>query len=142
MNHYCRADGGFYNIAFHGFIPDDSVELSDEAYEALNAGQQLGKWIVTDGEGYPILIDPPPLSEESQSANERNWRSLQLLITDGLVTRHRDEVEEGSKTTLPSEQYAELQAYRRLLRNWPEAGDFPLSSHRPRAPSWLPESTE
>lgn len=142
VNYYCRTDGGWYSMAFHGFIPDDSVGVKDEDYEALRAGQLLGKWLVADEKGYPVLIDPPPLSDELLSANERAWRSLQLVLTDGVVTRHRDEIEEGSTTTLTLQQYAELQSYRRLLRNWPEAGEFPLSEHRPPAPTWLPESTQ
>lgn len=137
MNHYCAADGGFYSLAFHGFIPDGCVEVSDEDYEALKAGQEQGKWLVANDQGYPVLIDPPPPSSEVLAAIERQWRDERLLATDGVVSRHRDELEEGIATTLTIEQYAELQAYRRLLRNWPEASEYPFSEHRPRAPAWL-----
>lgn len=137
MNHYCAADGGFYSLAFHGFIPDGSVEVADEDYEALRAGQEQGKWLVANDQGYPVLIDPPQPSPEVLAAIERQWRDERLLATDGVVSRHRDEVDEGSPLTLNLGQYAELQAYRRALRNWPEAGEFPLSEHRPPAPAWL-----
>lgn len=53
------------------------------------------------------------------------------------MARHRDEVEGGLETTLTPTQYTELQAYRRALRNWPEAGEFPLIEHRPPALLWL-----
>ncbi|PMZ32348.1 phage tail protein, partial [Pseudomonas sp. GW247-3R2A] len=43
----------------------------------------------------------------------------------------------GGATTLTTEQYAELQAYRRELRDWPQGAEFPQADHRPVAPTWL-----
>ncbi|KAB0571146.1 phage tail protein, partial [Helicobacter pullorum NCTC 12824] len=88
-------------------------------------------------DGYPFLSDPTPPSQEELAAVERAWRDLQLAATDSVVTRHRDELEDGSPTSLTPDQYAELQAYRRQLRDWPKAGEFPLNEHRPTAPGWL-----
>ncbi|MBV7720803.1 phage tail protein, partial [Pseudomonas aeruginosa] len=45
--------------------------------------------------------------------------------------------EAGDVPTLDAEKYSALQTYRRALRDWPEAGEFPLAEHRPRAPEWL-----
>jgi hypothetical protein len=137
MQHYCAADGGFYSLAFHGFIPDGTVEVADEDYEAFKAGQEQGKWLVANDQGYPVLVDPPLPSPEFFAGVERAWRDGQLAATDGVVSRHRDELEEGLETTLTPTQYTELQAYRRALRNWPETGEFPLIEHRPLAPLWL-----
>ncbi|WP_092299320.1 phage tail assembly chaperone [Pseudomonas sp. NFIX28] len=142
MNHYCAADGGFYNLKFHGFIPAGSVEVSDEDYQALTAGQEQGKWLVANDQGYPVLIDPPLQSPEFFAGIERAWRDAQLAATDGVVSRHRDEQEESMETTLTLSQYIELQAYRRALRNWPESGQFPLSEHRPSVPDWLAEQLQ
>jgi hypothetical protein len=89
-----------------------------------------------------VLADPPPPSNEELSAIERVWRDQQLSETDGVVARHRDELEEGIATTLSTDQYTEVQTYRRALRNWPEAGEFPLSEHRPPAPLWLAEQLQ
>jgi hypothetical protein len=124
-------------LAFHGFLPDGCVEVSDEDYQALLAGQEQGKRIVAGDEGCPVLIDPPLPSPEVFAAIERTWRDGQLAATDGVVSRHRDELEEVQETTLTPTQYTELQAYRRALRNWPEAGEFPLIEHRPPMPLWL-----
>lgn len=125
MKYFCATDGGFYSLEFHGFIPEGSVEVSDEAYQELKAGQERGKWLVPNDQGYPVLIDPPPPSPEFLAEVERGWRDVQLAETDGVVSRHRDEIEEGVATTLSADQYAALQAYRRALRNWPESGEFP-----------------
>lgn len=130
---------GAYTLEDHGAdIPDDAIEISQSDWASLL--EQLGssaKKIAAGKDGYPILVDPPPLSDEHFEENERAWRDAQLRSTDAIVSRHRDEQESGIATTLAPLQYAELQVYRRALRNWPEAGEFPLSEHRPPAPDWL-----
>lgn len=123
-------------------IPKGAVEVSSEEYESLFMGQESGKRIAADKKGRPVLVDLPPASAETLAQNERWWRDTQLTQSDGIVSRHRDEIEGGSSTTLTLEQYGELQAYRRLLRDWPSAGEFPLSDHRPSAPHWLAELTQ
>ncbi|MGF6152005.1 hypothetical protein [Pseudomonas fluorescens] len=95
MKHFCAADGGFYSLTFHGFIPDGCVEVSDEDYRALLAGQEQGKRIVAGDDGFPVLVDPLPPSDEALAAVERGWRDQRLSETDGVVARHRDELEGG-----------------------------------------------
>ncbi|MGJ7513826.1 phage tail assembly chaperone [Pseudomonas baetica] len=113
------------------------IEITVEEHAALLDGQTAGKRIGVDANGAPVLIDPPPLTPEEAAAIERTWRDAKLAATDGDVTRHRDELEEGAAMTLTVEQYSALQVYRRQLRDWPENGEFPLIDHRPVAPSWL-----
>lgn len=137
MNYYCAGDGGFYSLAFHGFIPDGAVEVTEEDYASLMKGNELGKRIVPGDGGYPVLAEPLQASPEIQAAIERQWRDAQLMASDGVVSRHRDEVEAGGATTLSAEQYTELQAYRQELRKWPQGEEFPLVDHRPVAPMWL-----
>ncbi|TWC11014.1 phage tail assembly chaperone [Pseudomonas sp. SJZ085] len=118
------------------------IEISDDDHAALFDSQSGTKIIGRGTDGRPQLQDPPLPTRAELSLVERAWRNSQLSMTDGVVTRHRDELEDGAETTLSAEQYIELQAYRRSLRNWPEAGDFPLLEHRPIAPSWLPEQPQ
>lgn len=143
--YFSAQTGGFYDSEFHGpfepgnpdcVIPGDAVEISRERWGELLAGNAAGQ-IITVEKGLPVLADPPPPSTEYLVTIERNWRDQRLSETDGVVTRHRDEIEDGSETTLTAVHYAELQAYRRALRNWPEAGEFPLLEHRPPVPEWL-----
>ena len=118
------------------------IEISDEDHAVLFESRLDGKIIGKGPDGRPQLQDPrlPTLAE--LSLVERVWRNSQLSLTDGVVTRHRDELEEGAGTTLSVERYTELQTYRRALRNWPEAGEFPLDEHRPLAPPWLIEQSQ
>lgn len=129
--------GFFYDDQVSSFIPEDVLEYSAEERDTLLALVSHGRRIAAGADGYPVLVDPPPLTPEEAAAIERAWRDVKLAATDGVVTRHRDELEEGVATTLTVEQYTELQVYRRDLRNWPEAGEFPLIEHRPKAPLWL-----
>lgn len=137
MNYYCASDGGFYSLAFHGLIPEGAVAVSFEDYALLLEGQEQGKTIAPGADGYPILTAPPRPSPEVMAGMERAWRDARLAETDGVVSRHRDELEGGSAMTLTAEQYVELQRYRQALRYWSESGDFPLLEHRPPAPDWL-----
>lgn len=137
MIFYSANTGGFYASTVNVFIPEDAVEITTEQHLALLDGPARGMRIVADSTGFPVLADPLPLSSDVLEANERSWRSEQLTMTDGVVTRHRDEIEEGGGTTLTAEQYVDLQLYRRALRDWPQGDQFPLSEHRPVAPEWL-----
>jgi len=138
--YYSSNPRGFYDDRLHGEnIPEGAKQITSERHHELLEGQSQGKIIREDAGGYPVLIEPPPLTPEEVAAIERNWRDAKLAATDGDVTRHRDEVEEGLATTLTAEQYRDLQAYRRRLREWPESGEFPLVDHRPIAPPWLAE---
>jgi len=138
--YYSSNPRGFYFDHMHGDnIPEGAKEITSEQHQTLIDGQSQGKIIREDADGYPVLIEPPPLTPEEVAAIERNWRNAKLAATDGDVTRHRDELEEGSATTLSAEQYTALQAYRRQLRDWPQGEEFPLADHRPVAPTWFTE---
>lgn len=131
--------GGFYDDQVNSVIPSDAYEISAELRDYLLAQQMEGHQVVADAHGNPVLAPPPPADPEILGTIERQWRDAQLQTTDGIVSRHRDELEEGVDTTLTTEQYAELQIYRRALRGWPQGGGFPLIEHRPTAPTWLAE---
>ncbi|WP_305955836.1 MULTISPECIES: phage tail assembly chaperone [Pseudomonas] len=142
MIFFSAVELGFYDSTINEVIPDDGVEVSDERRRAILAGQSAGMVVAADEFGDPILVDRPPPSAEVLAAAERVWRDRQLAATDLLVARHRDEVEEGGSTSITPKQYAELQGYRRLLRDWPQGEQFPLVDHRPLAPPWLIEQVQ
>lgn len=60
--YYSATTGGFYHKSLHGGnIPSDAVEISEEAHAALIAdGREIGP----DESGYPVLIDPPALTQD------------------------------------------------------------------------------
>ncbi|KSL06275.1 phage tail assembly chaperone [Pseudomonas aeruginosa] len=138
MAHFFGADPvAFYDTAINTDIPDDAVEITADEHAALLAAQARGKRIAAGKDGRPILLDPPAPTRDELESFERIWRDARLRETDPLVARHRDEIEAGDVPTLDAEKYSALQTYRRALRDWPEAGEFPLAEHRPKAPEWL-----
>jgi hypothetical protein len=57
---YSKSAGGFFSVEIHGNnMPDDVLEITDENYAALLAGQEQGKEIAADDNGAPILVDRP-----------------------------------------------------------------------------------
>ncbi|MBV4459989.1 phage tail assembly chaperone [Pseudomonas sp. COR58] len=123
-------------------IPGDVIEIPQDYWISLLQQQAVVAKVigVNPNNGFPVLTDPPPPTPEEAADAERRWRDAQLAATDGLVARDRDELEDGGGTTLTTEQYTELQTYRRALRDWPQGSFFPFSEHRPAAPRWLASS--
>lgn len=134
--YYCAETAGFYSPAVHKVIPEGAVVLTDQDYALLKKGLELGKQIRLDDAGQPVLVDRQ-VSLEEATANERAWRDAQLVSTEWLTARHRDEQDMASPTTLTAEQFAELLTYRQSLRDWPAAGAFPSAIERPAAPPWI-----
>lgn len=59
---YSKSTGGFYDAEIHGdTIPNDGVEITTEQHATLFEGQSAGKVITADANGYPVLVDPPPV---------------------------------------------------------------------------------
>lgn len=123
---FSKETRGFYDSAMHGTnIPDDAVEVSAEEFDALFAAQAAGKLIVGDDNGLPIAIDQPPKTAEELAFSMRDVRDTLIAATDWLTQRHRDELDLGRETTLPSAVYLELLTYRQALRDLPLVDGFP-----------------
>ncbi|MHB0973969.1 MAG: hypothetical protein ACYC0P_06980 [Thiobacillus sp.] len=67
---YAKSTGGFYDLAIHTAIPPDAVEITESYHAELLAAQASGKRIEPDMGGYPMAVDPPPvtLAEAQTSA--------------------------------------------------------------------------
>ena len=87
------------------------------------------------------LVQPIAVAVD-QEAIGRAWRDAEILRVSWLRDRHRDEVEVGAETTLTAEQYTELLAYIKALRDWPATSDFPSEESRPVAPDWVASQTQ
>ncbi|WP_244868181.1 phage tail assembly chaperone [Pseudomonas sp. Eqa60] len=117
-------------------IPEGSVPVDKKTWMLLTQ-DRLCIWRYEGKKFVKYPAPPLELDTEALSSIERLWRDEKLRETDQVVTRHRDEIELSTETTLTSGQYQELQTYRAFLRKWPESGEFPDKSHRPAAPTWL-----
>lgn len=60
---YSKDTGGFYDNKIHAAaIPADAIEISRDEHAALLTAQSAGKRIDADVNGYPVAVDPPPLT--------------------------------------------------------------------------------
>lgn len=78
---YSAKTGGFYSLEIHGAaIPEDAIEITVDYHATLMQGQSIGKRIVSDVNGYPILSDPtkPGLEQFLERLKtERDRRQLE-----------------------------------------------------------------
>lgn len=142
MRKYSKSTETSYIVGLHPNIPSDAVEISDECYERVIGNPEPGKVRSHDLSGLPILIDPPPATQDQLANIERLWRDDQIRRLRWLRERHRDEVDSARPTTLTTEQSGELLDYVQALRDWPVAADFPRSERRPAPPSWVAGETQ
>lgn len=123
-------------------LPRESelVEVPQDEHHEIFRLLALGGSVLAPGEnGQPSTAPVPGPTLEELKARERSIRDRALLLTDPLISRHRDEVEALRPTTLTAEQYTQLQGYRQDLRGWPESVHFPAVGCRPEQPVWLAE---
>ncbi|MFV3014716.1 phage tail assembly chaperone [Pseudomonas sp. KHB2.9] len=139
--YYSAKTNGAYIDSLNAVMPDDAVEISKKTYTDLFTGPINGT-VGPDKDGLPIVIAAAGPTDDELSAREREWRDRELLRSDGVVARHRDQVEAGGPTTLTDVQYKSLQSYRSQLRDWPAQKEFPVLSSRPIAPDWLAAQIE
>mgnify|MGYP001566560544 CR=1 FL=1 len=116
--------------------PEGAVEITRAQYAELFAGQASGKVISASASGQPVLIDPV-ISPQALASRERAWRNNILQDTQWLVWRDAEELEVGEGTTLRTEEFKQLLAYRQALRDWPNDPEFPDAQARPVEPDWL-----
>lgn len=117
-------------------IPEGAVEITQAQYTELFAGQASGKHISASDSGQPVLTTPV-VSPATLVTHERGWRNHALQNTQWLVFRDAEELEVGEGTTLRSEEFKQLLAYRQALRDWPNDPGFPQENSRPVEPDWL-----
>lgn len=136
--YYSKTTGTTYLDGIHSSMPKDAVKIDEQRFIDVLINTPADKTIGHDGSGLPILVDKLP---EDKSPAERAWRDAELVSSDWLVSRHRDEIDmNGAPASLSIEQFGELLAYRQELRDWPLSNDFPSQAHRPMAPEWLTET--
>ena len=142
MLYYSAQTGGFYDDEIHRSIPADAVNITQDQHTALLTGEAAGQIIFAGEKGFPVLVDPEPLSDEALIAQARQWRDSEIDSLKWLRERHRDEVDAGRATTLTVAQFGELIDYVQQLRDWPSVEGFPASKTKPLRPNWIDQQTQ
>ena len=137
--YYAKSTCGFYSTAIHGdAIPADAVEITAEEHAALLDGQSMGKRIVADLGGRPMLSDPPaPTIDEIAATYVDNCRAIRDKLLDDVlrrIARYWSQVQGGITPTESAQVYALLLAYAQDLRDVPQQVGFPDTINWPIAP--------
>ncbi|MDH4449217.1 MAG: hypothetical protein QE265_01325 [Rhodoferax sp.] len=89
--YFSRSTCGFYDAEIHGSaIPSDAVEVSVQDHASLLAGQSEGKVITADGNGYPVLQNPPPPTQAEIAA--AFTADIQQRLDEFARTRNYDNI--------------------------------------------------
>ncbi|EOW3497626.1 tail fiber assembly protein [Escherichia coli] len=131
MKLYSKLTGGFYDVEINGDdIPQDAVEITEDAWMALLNGQAAGKIISPDDNGLPVLTDPPPLTQQELIAQAELKKRELRIKADTEISWRQDAVDAGIATEEETAALSEWKKYRvRLMRvdtskapdiKWPE----------------------
>lgn len=123
-------------------MPSDIVEVSQDVFEAMTEARSNGMRLIADSDGQPIAIERLAPTTAEMAENERLWRDGEIITSEWIVARHRDEVDMDQETMITPEQFSELLRYRQALRDWPTVEGFPNVDLRPNPPGWLADQTE
>ncbi|MGF6315837.1 phage tail assembly chaperone [Pseudomonas frederiksbergensis] len=137
---YSQSTGCIYLSGLHASMPNDAVPITQERFLAVIGDPKPGKDRSHDVDGLPILIDSTPATEFELIASARRWRDEQLMATQWLVDRDRDEEAASVPLTLTTDDFHDLLDYRQELRDWPLTSGFPKETSRPLAPDWLAQT--
>ncbi|WP_270674519.1 MULTISPECIES: phage tail assembly chaperone [unclassified Aeromonas] len=131
MMFFAESTMGFYSLDINDSMPADAI--SENEWEFTYDELMSAKWAeIVSVDGKPSLKK----IEYNSNKSARMLRGEILSSTAWIIERHRDELEAGIATTLSAERYAELQAYRQQLRDWPAQPGWP-DIDMPPQPEWL-----
>jgi len=67
--YYSARAKGFFDSRIHSLVPDDAIEVTNEAYHTLMGAQANGSTIQADANGRPVAVAPaPPTLDESKAS--------------------------------------------------------------------------
>ncbi|HHG1727873.1 TPA: tail fiber assembly protein [Citrobacter amalonaticus] len=115
MKYFMSDPIALYDSDITSAIPDTAVEISDEHYEMLIAGQENGKIISADSNGMPVLLEPPPPTQQELIAQAETKKSLLRTYADSEIAWRQDAVDAGIATDEETAALADWKKYRVLL---------------------------
>lgn len=90
---YSKSEHGFFADDVHGDnMPSDCLEITLEEHRRLINGQSEGKQIVSNENGYPVLIDFVPAPLTYAQKREREYPPMADYL-DGIVKGDQAQIE-------------------------------------------------
>lgn len=97
--YYDAKSTGFYLEGINDEMPSTAVEISTEDYETLLSGQENGKEITPNINGYPILTAPPALTQQQQVIIASSNRLSLMGNASDMIAPLQDAVDLGDSTS-------------------------------------------
>ncbi|EPQ1145472.1 tail fiber assembly protein [Citrobacter amalonaticus] len=104
-----------YNTEITTTVPDSAVEISDDQYATLIAGQENGKIISADENGFPRLVEPPQPTQAELIASAEAKKVKLRANADAEIEWRQYAVDRGIATDDESAALDEWSLYRVLL---------------------------
>lgn len=123
---YSKTTGGFYHHDINEEMPIDIINVTNDDYQTLIDGQQHGKTITANENGYPILVDPEEPDDYQLAAEARAKRNTLIEETDYLLL---------PDYPVNEERMMKIKSYRQELRDITEQLGFPEDITWPTMPT-------
>jgi hypothetical protein len=115
MKKYSPSNNAFYDTVINRVIPDDAVNITDQAWSDLLAGQAEGKLIACGADMRPCLTEQPlPTPDELISQAEDKLSRLRLEA-DAAIQPLQDASDLGIATDDEASQLIVWKKYRVML---------------------------
>lgn len=98
-----------------GTWPKDATKISDDKYKFLLEGQSNGKIISLDGQSAPILVSPPPLTQDECIIKAENQKHELMDVANKFIAPLQDAVDFGEATDEEAALLVAWKKYRILL---------------------------
>ncbi|HBN7280831.1 TPA: tail fiber assembly protein [Escherichia coli] len=114
--YFSSSNNGFYNEDINGdSIPEDCVKITEGEWVLLMEGQSNGKVISSDEKGWPILVNPPELTQEQLMTEAENNKNNLLDIAAREIAPLQDAVDLEDATNEEVSKLKEWRQYRVAL---------------------------
>jgi hypothetical protein len=95
---FSAGTNGFYLAGVNIDIPSDAVEITDDVYFSLFAGQNSGKLISSDSSGNPVLIEQSPPTTDQLISIANSQKSFLISEATIAISPLQDAVDLGEAT--------------------------------------------
>ena len=115
MKKYSPSNNAFYDTAINKEIPGDAINITDQAWSDLLAGQAEGKLIACGADMLPCLTEQPLLTAGDLISQAENKRSRLRAEADAAIQPLQDASDLGIATEDEVSQFLAWKKYRVML---------------------------
>jgi len=115
MKKYSPSNNAFYDNAINKVIPGDAINITDQAWSDLLAGQAEGKLIACGADMLPCLTDQPLPTAEELISQAEDKRSRLRAEADTAIQPLQDASDLGITTDDEASQLLAWKKYRVML---------------------------